>query len=94
VQNLLNRQRRASPASGALLIVDLFVGQEIPQAREAAGHAKVTMPGLFRDIQNQGMWITGHSKLLTMPMSVAARAVSAAMTSCALSKSPLPLVSN
>ncbi len=38
--------------------------------------------------------MTGHSKLFTTPMSVAAPAAMAAATSSSLSKSPLPSVSN
>jgi NAD(P)H-binding len=41
-----------------------------------------------------GTLITGQTKLLTTPMSVAAPAAKAAATSSSLSKSPLPLLSN
>jgi hypothetical protein len=45
-------------------------------------------------VQERGMWITGHTKLLMTPMSVAAPALSAAATSSSLSKFPLPFASN
>ncbi len=44
--------------------------------------------------QEPGSLMTGQTKLLTTPMSVAAPAAEAAATSSSLSKSPLPLLSN
>jgi hypothetical protein len=44
--------------------------------------------------QERGSVMTGQTKLLTTPMSVAAPAFNAAATSSSLSKSPLSLVSN
>ena len=44
--------------------------------------------------QEPGSLITGQTKLLTTPMSVAAPAAKAAATSSSLSKSLLPLLSN
>jgi hypothetical protein len=59
-------------------------------------HAVARPAGRDRSTQNQepGSWITGQTKLLTTPISVAAPASNAAATSSSLSKSPLSLVSN
>ena len=46
------------------------------------------------DRYERGTRITGQTKLFTMPMSVAAPAARAALTSSSLSKSPDPFVSN
>ncbi len=57
-----------------------------PNLRTPRG--ELTRAGPAELAQECGTWITGHSKLLITPMSVAAPAASAAATSSSLSKLP------
>jgi hypothetical protein len=62
-------------------------------SRSGSFHRWLAGGGRAAPSQEPGSLITGQTKLLTTPMSVAAPASNAAATSSSLSKSPLLLVS-
>jgi len=90
-----NLDRRNVPGHGRLGS-DTRGRRGWPAPRAVGRRGTAGKAGRDRSTQNQepGSWITGQTKLLTTPISVAAPASNAAATSSSLSKSPLSLVSN